>query len=100
MAISTIAVASVVTAAAATTEGVMNYEASQRAADAAKSLKNEQASALAAEQTTAAQQAAAQAITGQTFGGQRMGEDASTGLGFGTTKAPTGAGRAALTGMN
>lgn len=94
-----LAVASVITAATAVTTGTMNYLASQDAAAHAKSLEDQQAAQLKADSDKARQQAAAQAITGQTFG-EDKNSIAATGLGFKADAAPTGAGRAALTGMN
>lgn len=99
--VTVIAVASTVAAATAVTTGTLNYIASQDAADAARSLKNEQQSALDAQAKAAAGEAAAQAVTGQTFGKDDATTRAiSTGLGFGSGNAPVASGRAQLTGMS
>ena len=100
--VTVIAVAATVTAATAVTTGTLNYLASQDAAAHAKDLENQQRDALKASSDAAAQQAAAQAVTGQTFGEDPTAKAAATGLGFQATGtgAGGGAGRAALTGMN
>lgn len=100
--VTVIAVAATVTAATAVTTGTLNYIASQQAADAQRSLENQQASALKAQSDAAAQEAAAQAVSGQTFGKSDDTTRAiSTGLGFGTgtAPAPNSGGRSQLTGM-
>ncbi len=99
-AIAVIAAASVVSAGAAVTTGVLNYEASQRAADAARSLKNEQAAQLKADAAVRANAAAKAAGTGVTFGqaDTKLLSATATGLGFGSGNAPTGLGRGSLAG--
>lgn len=93
-----IATATVVSAGAAVATGIMNYEASQRAADASRSLRNEQASRLKAESDARATAAATAAASGQTFGQVDSRTAAAGGFGFGTGDAPTGLGRGSLTG--
>lgn len=98
--VTVIAVAAVVTAATAVTEGTLNYISSQEAADLAKSQRNEQQSKLDAQARVAQQDAAAMAVSGQTFGkDDPAAKAAATGLGFGSGNAPAANGRAQLTGM-
>lgn len=98
--ITIIAVSAAVTATAAVAGGVANYSAQQRAADKARSLKNEQASSIKAQQDAAAALAAKQAATGASFGYAPNASAFATGFGFTDKKgAPnTGFGRTQLTG--
>lgn len=91
-------IAAVVTAAASTYQAVNANQQAQHAKGAAEALAQQQKTELENEANAAQQLAATQAITGQTFGGQRVTDAVSSGLGFGTAK-PGGA-RASLTGLD
>lgn len=94
------AVASVITAAAATTGAVLNYQAQQDARGAQDALKADQATRLKAESDAAAAMAATQATTGSVFGREDTTHSVITGLGFssGNGGPSTGFGRAQLVG--
>lgn len=97
--ITVIAVSTAVAAGTAVASGVQNYVASQKAADAARSLKNEQASALKAQRAARDAEAAQQATAGATFGRTSAFASVSDALGFGTgSSGNTGFGRGQLTG--
>lgn len=96
--ITIIAVSTAVAAAAGTTAAVMNYEASQRAEYAQEGLRNQQASALKAQQEARAALARKQASGGNAFGYAPGFAESATGLGFGSGRADTGYGRGRLVG--
>ncbi len=100
--VTVIAVAATLTPAPAGTPRARDKLGSQAAPAHAQDRENQQRDALKASSDAAAQQAAAQAVTGQTFGEDPTAKAAATGLGFQATGtgAGGGAGRAALTGMN
>ena len=82
--------------------GVANYTAAQEAADAQRSLANEQASRLKLEGEARTAQAAEQAKTGASFGfGDTNPKSLETGFGFGNAPSSSpNSGRGQITGMS
>ncbi len=78
--------------------GLQNFFAGQRAADKARSLKNEQKAALDAEAAARAAGAAKAAGTGSNFGREDAGAIDGA-FGFARTGGNTGMGRSLLTGF-
>lgn len=97
--VTVIAVSAAVTAAATVGTGVANYLQSQDAANAAKSLRDQQAAQLNAQQQQETALANQEAVTGQNFAKSNDMNVLATGLGFGAGNGGpnTGFGRASLT---